>query len=88
VRVVHASTGAGGRTPAGDFNVYVKSLYSWSVPFHVWMPFASYFHGGIAMHQSPDVPSYPASHGCVRLPAGEAERVYGFAVVGMPVFVR
>jgi lipoprotein-anchoring transpeptidase ErfK/SrfK len=88
VRAVHTSTGSLGRTPAGDFNVYVKSLYSWSVPFHVWMPYAAYFRGGIAMHQSPDVPSYPASHGCVRLPEGEADRVYRFVDLGTPVAVR
>jgi L,D-transpeptidase catalytic domain/Putative peptidoglycan binding domain len=88
VRAVHTSTGSYGRTPTGDFRVYVKSLYSWSVPFHVWMPYAAYFHGGIATHQSPDVPSYPASHGCVRLPEGEAERVYRFVDVGTPVTVR
>ena len=88
VRVVHTSTGSFGRTPTGDFHVYAKSLYSWSVPFHVWMPFAAYFRGGIAMHQSPDVPSYPASHGCVRLPEGEAERVYRFVDIGTPVSVR
>ena len=88
VRAVHTSTGSLGRTPTGDFNVYVKSLYSWSVPFHVWMPYAAYFRGGIAMHQSPDVPSYPASHGCVRLPEGEADRVYRFVDVGTPVAVR
>ena len=46
------------------------------------MPYAAYFRGGIATHQSPDVPSYPASHGCVRLPEGEAERVYRFVDVG------
>jgi hypothetical protein len=88
VRAMHTSTGSLGRTPAGDFNVYVKSLYSWSVPFHVWMPYAAYFRGGIAMHQSPDVPSYPASHGCVRLPEGEADRVYRFVDIGTPVAVR
>ena len=88
VRAVHTSTGSFDRTPTGDFRVYVKSLYSWSVPFHVWMPYAAYFHGGIATHQSPDVPSYPASHGCVRLPEGEAERVYRFVDVGTPVAVR
>ena len=88
VRAVHASTGASGwSTPAGDFNVYAKVLYSWSVPFQVWMPFAVYFRGGIATHQSPNVPSYPASHGCVRLPEGEAERVYRFVDVGTPVAV-
>ena len=88
VRAVHTSTGSLGRTPSGEFEVYAKSLYSWSVPFHVWMPFAAYFHGGIALHQSPDVPSFPASHGCVRLPEGEAERVYRFVDLGTPVSVR
>ncbi len=88
VRAVHTSTGAGGVTPVGDFRVYAKVLYSWSVPFQVWMPYAAYFRGGIATHQSPDVPSYPASHGCVRLPEGEAERVYRFVDVGTPVAVR
>jgi hypothetical protein len=88
VRAVHTSTGSFGRTPVGDFRVYSKVVYSWSVPFHVWMPWAAYFHGGIATHQSPDVPSYPASHGCVRLPDGEAVRVYNFVDVGTPVSVR
>ena len=88
LRAVHASTGMNGVTPAGSFEVYVKALLSWSVPFKVWMPYAAYFRGGIATHQSPDVPSYPASHGCVRLPEGEAERVYHFVEVGTPVTVR
>ena len=88
VRAVHTSTGSLGRTPVGDFKVYAKVVYSWSVPFHVWMPWAAYFRGGIATHQSPDVPSYPASHGCVRLPEGEAVRVYDFVDVGTPVSVR
>ena len=86
-RAVHTSTGAGGGTPSGNFRVYRKETYSWSVPFSVWMPWASYFIGGIAMHEYPDVPSYPASHGCVRLPAGEAHRVFLFAEYGTPVFV-
>lgn len=88
VRAVHTSTGAGGFTPVGEFRVYAKVLMSWSVPFQVWMPYAAYFRGGIATHQSPDVPSYPASHGCVRLPEGEAKRVYDFVAVGTPVSVR
>jgi L,D-transpeptidase catalytic domain/Putative peptidoglycan binding domain/Sporulation and spore germination len=86
-RAVHTSTGAGGRTPVGSFHVYRKETYSWSVPFSVWMPWASYFLGGFAMHEYPHVPEYPASHGCVRLPAGEAQRVFRFAVYGTPVFV-
>ncbi len=86
-RAVHTSTGAGGITPTGDYRVYRKELMSWSVPFSTWMPYASYFVGGIAMHEYFSVPSYPASHGCVRLPAGEAHRVYAFAEYGTPVIV-
>ncbi len=87
VRAVHTSTGAFGRTPTGSYRVYRKELLSWSVPFSVWMPYASYFVGGIAMHEYSYVPEYPASHGCVRLPAGEAQRVYTFADYGTPVHV-
>lgn len=31
----------------------------------LWRP--KYFHAGYALHGSPSVPAYPASHGCVRL---------------------
>jgi L,D-transpeptidase catalytic domain/Sporulation and spore germination/Putative peptidoglycan binding domain len=86
-RAVHTSTGAFGRTPSGSFHVFRQETLSWSRPFSVWMPYASYFVGGIAMHEYPDVPDYPASHGCVRLPAGEAQRVFAFVDVGTPVFV-
>jgi hypothetical protein len=87
VRALHTSTGAGGATPAGHFRVYRKERLSWSVPFQVWMPWAAYFRGGIAMHEYPHVPAYPVSHGCVRLPEGEARRVYDFVDVGTPVTV-
>jgi N-acetylmuramoyl-L-alanine amidase len=86
-RAVHVSTGASGKTPAGNFGVYSKSTYSYSKPFHVWLPYASYFNGGYAMHEYPIVPNYPASHGCVRVPSSEARRVFAFASLHMPVFV-
>ena len=86
VRAVHASTGIGGLTPAGSFRVYVKALSLLVGPVRGVDARAA--TGGIATHQSPYVPSYPASHGCVRLPEGEAERVYRFVEVGTPVVVR
>jgi hypothetical protein len=87
-RAIHVSTGAYGRTPRGRFSVYRKETLSWSVPFSVWMPYASYFSGGFAMHAYPDVPTYPASHGCVRLPSVEAPGIYRFAGYGTPVWIR
>lgn len=88
IRAIHVSTGAYGRTPRGRFSVYRKETMSWSVPFGVWMPYASYFNGGFAMHAYSSVPSYPASHGCVRVPPVEAPGVYRFAGYGTPVWVR
>ena len=31
------------------------------------MPYCMFFHGGYAIHASPVVPGYHASHGCVRV---------------------
>ena len=87
-RAIHVSAGAAGTsTPAGSFEVFRKELRSWSVPFQVWLPYASYFNDGIAFHEYPDVPPYPASHGCVRVPSPEAQIVYRYAKLGTAVVV-
>ncbi len=86
---VHISSAAPGHwTPHGSFYVQRKYLSSYSVPFHVWLPLASYFTGGYAMHEYPYVPGYPASHGCVRVSSPFAHTVYDFATVGTPVIIR
>jgi hypothetical protein len=88
MRVVHISTGAWGTpTPMGSFRVYRKERYSWSVPFSVWMPWASYFTGGIAFHEYGYVPAYPASHGCVRVNRFDARGLFSFALHGTGVLV-
>ncbi|MDX6582435.1 MAG: hypothetical protein QOI10_1619 [Solirubrobacterales bacterium] len=87
-RAIHVAAGAPATaTPAGTFEVYRKERRSWSVPFQVWLPYASYFTGGIAFHEYPDVPPFPASHGCVRVPSPEAPGVYRFAKLGTTVVV-
>jgi hypothetical protein len=87
VRAVHISSGAYGKTPTGSFRVYRKERYSWSVPFKVWLPWASYFTGGVAFHEFGSVPTYAASHGCVRVNHYDAEMLFGFAETGTPVDV-
>ena len=88
-RAIHVSTAAPGHvTPTGTFTIYRKERMSWSVPFQVWMPYASYFTGGYALHEYPDVPPYPASHGCIRVPAGEAVVVWRFAAIGTLVIIH
>ncbi|WP_196189190.1 L,D-transpeptidase family protein [Conexibacter sp. W3-3-2] len=88
VRAIHVSTGAGANaTPTGRYTVTRKELRSWSVPYRVYLPYASYFNQGIAFHEWSDVPAFPASHGCVRVPAPEAPVVYAFARTGTAVVV-
>ena len=52
------------------------------------MPFWMRFNGAIGMHAGhiPN-PGSPASHGCVRLPPGMAEILFGLAEIGTPVRV-
>lgn len=87
-RTVSVSTGADGyRTPPGNYRIFRKELRSWSHPYEVWLPYASYFNGGVAFHEWASVPPYPASHGCVRIPSPFAEEVYRFATRGTRVRV-
>jgi len=87
-RAIHVSTGAGGRTPHGAFRIARKERMSWSKPFSVWLPYASYFSGGYAFHEYPNVPAYWASHGCIRVGYPEAPTLYAFATVGTLVQIR
>jgi Putative peptidoglycan binding domain/L,D-transpeptidase catalytic domain len=83
-RCIHVSTGRPGwPTPVGHFTIQSRSLMSWSVTFQVWMPLAQYFDDGYAMHEFSDVPAYPASHGCIRVPSEEAQIVWQFGRIGM-----
>ncbi|MFC6633089.1 L,D-transpeptidase [Microbulbifer taiwanensis] len=45
------------------------------------------FNGGVGFHASGDVPNYPASHGCVRMPRHMAQKFFRHAPVGTPVTV-
>ena len=85
---VGVSTGKGSNaTPPGSFRIFRKEIKSWSYPFQVWLPWASYFVGGIAFHEYPDVPTQAASHGCVRVPRYDAQLLYNFGSLRTPVKV-
>jgi Putative peptidoglycan binding domain/Sporulation and spore germination/L,D-transpeptidase catalytic domain len=88
VRAISVSTGKPSTpTPPGNYRVYAKIQRWWSTPFREWLPWALPFVGGIAFHEFQVVPTYPASHGCVRQLPTVARWTYGFAYVGMPVKV-
>ena len=41
---------------------------------------------GVALHAG-NLPGYPASHGCVRLPPEFAKLLFGVTILGTPVIV-
>jgi hypothetical protein len=49
--------------------------------------YPSYFDGNRAIHGWPDVPTYPASHGCARVPMWTARWIFGRAPIGTRVVV-
>ena len=87
-RVAHVSTGRPRfATPSGRYEVFRKKRRGVSIPYEVRLPYASYFVGGIAVHQARSVPVWPASHGCVRATRYDAKWLYRRMPVGTPVRV-
>ena len=83
------STGIKGReTPAGVFAVLEKDLdHHSSLYDDAWMPnMQRITWNGIALHGGP-LPGYAASHGCVRMPYGFAEKLFDKTRIGMRVII-
>jgi L,D-transpeptidase catalytic domain len=83
------STGIKGReTPAGVFAVIEKDEDHHSTMYDdAWMPnMLRITWNGIALHGGP-LPGYAASHGCIRMPYGFAEKVFDKAWIGMRVII-
>lgn len=83
------STGTTEReTPAGVFAVVEKKRDHRSNMYDdAWMPHMQRITwNGIAMHGGP-LPGYAASHGCVRLPFGFAEKLFDKTRLGMRVII-
>ena len=75
-------------TPRGEFRIFRQVDGSDHSPLGVlWRP--KYFNGGIALHGYPDVPPYPASHGCVRVSDAAIDWIWAdnLAPVGTRVWV-
>jgi lipoprotein-anchoring transpeptidase ErfK/SrfK len=84
-----ASTGTTGReTPAGVFSVVEKDKDHHSNLYDdASMPnMERITWSGIALHGGP-LPGYAASHGCVRMPYGFAERLFDKTQIGMRVII-
>jgi peptidoglycan hydrolase-like protein with peptidoglycan-binding domain len=73
-------------TPCGRLEIYRK-VDGWRTSPLGVMHNPLYIVGGIAIHGSPDVPTYPASHGCIRIPMFASHRLHRMVVVGTPVAI-
>lgn len=81
--IVHTSTGRNNWTRDGVFRVHRKIAgYS---PGRLYYP--SYFDGLRAVHGWPEVPTYPASHGCARVPNWTAVWLHDIMPMGTVVRV-
>lgn len=83
------STGIKGReTPAGVFAVVDKEIDHRSNMYDdAWMPHMQRITwNGIALHGGP-LPGYAASHGCVRMPFGFADKLFPKTRIGMRVII-
>src|SRR6266545_5027798 len=83
------SSGTKGReTPAGIFSVIQKVEEHYSNLYDdAFMPHMQRITwSGIALHGGP-LPGHPASHGCIRMPYGFAERLFDKTRLGMRVII-
>jgi hypothetical protein len=83
------STGKPGhRTPTGVFTILQKDKYHHSSTYNnAPMPNMNRLTwSGIALHAG-NLPGYPASHGCVRLPLQFSELLFGITRTGMTVVI-
>jgi lipoprotein-anchoring transpeptidase ErfK/SrfK len=75
----HTSTGAPATpTIIGSFRVYRKDPGTNALG----MVKSSYFIRGYAIHGYVDVPAFNASHGCLRVPIPDAQRIYDWIRMG------
>jgi peptidoglycan hydrolase-like protein with peptidoglycan-binding domain len=73
-------------TPAGRYHFnYLHSGWQNGKLGKMYNPY--YFNGGIAVHGLESVPSYPASHGCARIPMDIAEYFPTLVTKGEAVYV-
>lgn len=85
LQTYHVSTGKSSTpTVTGHFTFYLRQPGTNSHG----MVDSTYFHGGYAVHGYPSVPpTYPASHGCVRVPIPDAAHIYNSISLGESIYV-
>ena len=96
-RIIDSSTGFGGNyvyagvtyqaiTPEGTF--FIQRKINGVRVSHLGVLYRpAYFFEGYAIHGEGQVPSQPASHGCVRITVPAMDRLYDLLTIGTPVHI-
>jgi hypothetical protein len=82
--IIHVSTGKPS-TPTRDGSFHVYSKLAGFSPKRLYYP--SFFDGERAIHGWTDVPTYAASHGCVRIPYWVTLWMFDQDPIGTPVLI-
>jgi len=96
-RILPVSTGNGklyvdhgqvhrAHTPRGTFKV-LRKINGWRLSSLGLLYYPSYILNGIAIHGSLSIPTYPASHGCIRIPMFAAKELSALLPVGTEVSI-
>lgn len=73
-------------TPRGRFRV-LRKIAGWRLSSLGLLYYPNYIHNGIAIHGSPAMAVYPASHGCIRIPMFASKQLSELTPVGTEVIV-
>lgn len=74
-------------TPLGRFKV-IRKIDGWRKSPLGRLYYPLYFHNGTAIHGNPAVPTFPASHGCIRVPMFAAVEFSKLIPIGTPVLIH
>ncbi|HSE32570.1 MAG TPA: L,D-transpeptidase family protein [Pyrinomonadaceae bacterium] len=97
IRILPVSSGNEGRyvdhgqihrahTPRGTFKV-LRKINGWRLSSLGLLYYPSYILNGLAIHGSLSVPTYPASHGCIRVPMFAAKELSALMPIGIEVSI-
>lgn len=83
VEIYHTSSGTSATpTILGKYRFYLRQPGYNSKEMY----YSTYFIRGYAIHGYKSVPTYPASHGCLRVPISDAIHIYNWVDIGMPIY--
>ena len=87
VKTLPCSTGSSTVTPSGNFAIYARFSGWWGGVYDACDFKPLPYGGSVSIHGYDNVPTYPASHGCVRVNVWDMAELFPQVGIGTAVFV-